>query len=288
MRRLNETTGSEFMTEQVKAGGATARVPSHRKWKRLGKVFNLKTLRGFLSILVFVALWQFVVLVKVPYLKNLPFPRDVATDGMKAVASTGYWMDWGLSLSQIFIGFIAAQVIGIPLGLAMGLSKTFRGFTFPVFETLRPIPPIAWIPLAILFWPTRELSIYYLVFIGAFFIIVINVIQGVSNISVSLKWAASSLGARPKDIFWRILLPGSLPSIVTGMTVGMGVTWNVLIAAEMIAGQGGLGRTTWEAYTNHSIPYIVVGMVSIGMAGYLCSMLIRWVGEKAMPWKRKF
>ncbi|MDP2157637.1 MAG: ABC transporter permease subunit, partial [Nitrospirota bacterium] len=153
---------------------------------------------------------------------------------------------------------------------------------------IRPIPPIAWIPLAILFWPTRELSIYFLVFIGAFFIIVINVLQGVSNIPISLRWAASSFGARPKDIFWRIMVPGSLPSIVTGMTVGMGVTWNVLVAAEMIAGQGGLGRMTWEAYTNHNIPFIVVGMVSMGVAGYLCSTLIRWLGEKAMPWKRKF
>jgi NitT/TauT family transport system permease protein len=256
--------------------------------KLLKKVFSARTLRGLSSIVLFVVLWQLVVYLKVPYLQNLPYPEDVASHGLAAAVSTGYWIDWGLSLSRIFIGFIAAQLLGIPLGLAIGISRVFRGFTFPVFEILRPIPPIAWIPLAILFWPTRELSIYFLVFIGAFFIIVINVIQGVSNISVNLKWAAFSLGAKPNDIFWRILLPGSLPSIITGMTVGMGVTWNVLIAAEMIAAQGGLGRTTWEAYTNHNIPYIVVGMVSIGIAGYLCSTLLRWLGEKAMPWKRKF
>lgn len=266
------------------------RVPASKvtPWKLFKKVFSQRTLRGLTSVFGFVVLWQLVVYFKVPYLQNLPYPQDVASHGWGAAVSTGYWIDWGLSLSRIFTGFIAAQLLGIPLGLAIGISQTFRGFTFPVFEILRPIPPIAWIPLAILFWPTRELSIYFLVFIGAFFIIVINVIQGVSNISVNLKWAAFSLGAKPKDIFWRILLPGSLPSIVTGMTVGMGVTWNVLIAAEMIAAQGGLGRTTWEAYTNHNIPFIVVGMVSIGMAGYLCSTLLRWLGEKAMPWKRKF
>jgi len=256
--------------------------------KRLKKVFNIRVLRGFLSIVVFVILWQLVVVLKVPYLENLPYPREVAIDGVNAAGTKTYWLGWSISLVRVFIGFIAAQIIGIPLGLAMGLSKTFKGFTFPVFEIIRPIPPIAWIPLAILFWPTRELSIYFLVFIGAFFIIVINVLQGVSNIPISLRWAASSFGARPKDIFWRIMVPGSLPSIVTGMTVGMGVTWNVLVAAEMIAGQGGLGRMTWEAYTNHDIPFIVVGMVSMGVAGYLCSTLIRWLGEKAMPWKRKF
>ncbi len=269
--------------------GTRRKVKLNSGWANIiNKVFSLRTLRGFSSLLAFVVLWQLVVYMKVPYLQYLPYPGDVASHGLAAAATTGYWIDWGLSLARIFIGFIAAQVIGIPLGLAMGISRVFKGFSFPAFEILRPIPPIAWIPLAILFWPTRELSIYFLVFIGAFFIIVINVIQGVSNISVNLKWAAFSLGAKPKDIFWRILLPGSLPSIVTGMTVGMGVTWNVLIAAEMIAGQGGLGRTTWEAYTNHNIPYIVVGMVSIGMAGSLCSTLLRWLGEKVMPWKRKF
>ncbi len=256
--------------------------------KKLKKVFNIRVLRGIISIVIFVGLWQLVVFVKVPYLKNLPYPKEVALDGISAAGTKIYWLNWEISLIRIFIGFIAAQLIGIPLGLAMGVSRKFKDFTFPVFEILRPIPPIAWIPIAILFWPTRELSIYFLVFIGAFSIIVINVLQGVSNISVSLKWAASSLGARPKDIFWRIMIPGSLPSIVTGMTVGMGVTWNVLIAAEMIAGQNGLGRMTWEAYTNYNIPLIVVGMVSIGVAGYLCSSLIRWLGERAMPWKKRF
>lgn len=255
--------------------------------KSFKKIFNIRTLRGLLSVLIFVALWQLVVVVKVPYLEYLPQPRDVYVSGLKAASTWQYWADWGLSLQRIFIGFIAAQVLGIPLGLAMGVSKTFKEFTFPIFEMIRPIPPIAWIPLAILFWPTRELSIYFLVFIGAFFVIVINVLQGVSNISPSLKWAATSLGAKPRDIFWRILLPGSLPSIITGMTVGMGVAWNVLIAAEMIAGQGGLGRATWEAYTNNSIPFIVVGMISIGLAGYLCSALLRWLGEKVMPWAKR-
>lgn len=256
--------------------------------KKRNAFINVKMLRGSLSVVVLVILWQLVVTLKVPYLQYLPYPKEVAVDGVQAIGSMSYWFDWGLSLSRIFTGFLVAQIVGIPLGLAMGASKVFRGFSYPVLETLRPIPPIAWIPLAILFWPTRELSIYFLVFLGAFFIIVINVIQGVSSIQVSLKWAASSLGARPKDIFWKIMVPGCLPSIVTGMTVGMGVTWNVLIAAEMIAAQGGLGRMTWEAYTNHNIPMIIVGMVSIGTAGYLCSSLIRWLGLKAMPWEKRF
>lgn len=261
---------------------------SDRLKKIFDKFFNIETLRGVSTVAVFCGLWQLVVYYEVPYLMYLPRPLDVAKKAISSAAAADYWVDWVLSLLRIFIGFIAAQVVGIPLGLAMGISRTFKEFTFPIFEILRPIPPIAWIPIAILFWPTRELSIYFLVFIGAFYIQVINVIQGVSNISLNQKLAAYSLGAKPKDIFWRILLPGSLPSIVTGMTVGMGVAWNVLIAAEMIAAQGGLGRTTWESYTNHNIPFIVVGMVSIGLAGSLCSVLLRWLGNRAMPWTKKF
>jgi NitT/TauT family transport system permease protein len=251
-------------------------------------VFDVRLRRAAVSISALLVLWQLVIVLGVPYLKNLPYPWDVTIAGLKAIENPGYWRDWGLSLLRIFVGFVAAQIIGIPLGLAMGNSRVFRDVTFPVFETLRPIPPIAWIPLAIIFWPTRESSIYFLVFIGAVFIVVINVIQGVSSIQPTLKWAATSFGARPSDIFWRIMVPGSLPSIMTGMTVGMGVAWNVLIAAEMIAGQGGLGRMTWEAYSNGNLPLIVVGMVSIGCGGYLCSTLIRWLGDKAMPWKRRF
>ncbi len=123
----------------------------------LKKVFNFRNLRGFVSLLVFVALWQLVVYFKVPYLQNLPYPRDVAYDAGTAAVTSDYWINWGLSLMRIFIGFIAAQIVGIPLGLAMGISRTFKQYTFPLFEILRPIPPIAWIPLAILFWPTREL-----------------------------------------------------------------------------------------------------------------------------------
>lgn len=254
----------------------------------LQRVFDIRLRRATVSVIALLLLWQLVIVLGIPYLKNLPYPWDVTTAGLRAVMDPGYWHDWALSLVRIFVGFIAAQLIGIPLGLMMGNSRVIRDVAFPVFETLRPIPPIAWIPLAIIFWPTRELSIYFLVFIGAFFIVIINVIQGVSSIQPSLKWAATSFGAKPRDIFWRIMVPGSLPSIVTGMTVGMGVAWNVLIAAEMIAGQGGLGRMTWEAYSNGNLPLIVVGMISIGCGGYLCSTLIRWLSDKAMPWKRKF
>lgn len=267
----------------------TLKVP-RRKGPSITKlIFNRHTLRGVVSLVAFVVLWELVVVLQVPYLKLLPLPGDVGTALLQAIASPAYWGNWGISLWHVFVGFMAAQILGIPLGLAMGMSRTVRRFVFPTFEILRPIPPIAWIPLAIIFWPTVSLTIYFLVFTGPFFIVVLNAMAGVRSVNQNQVRAALSLGAKPRDVFWRIMLPATLPYIITGMTVGMGVTWNVLVAAEMVtsATQSGLGSMTWTAYTNGILPVIVVGMLSIGVAGYLASALVRLLGDRFMPWQRR-
>jgi NitT/TauT family transport system permease protein len=153
---------------------------------------------------------------------------------------------------------------------------------------LRPIPPLAWVPLSILFWPTPESSITFVIFLGAFFTVLINTLAGVRAIDERYVRAAISLGATPAIIFRRIILPGALPSIFTGMAVGMGITWSVLVAAEIIAGRSGLGYLTWEAYVAGSFPTIVVGMISIGLAGYLSSALVRILAARVMPWSKRF
>ena len=270
------------MAVSLKRPRAAIRVSAY-----LRDVLSVKTLQGVSTLVVFVALWQVAVGLQLPYVSNLPYPAEVWKSFTGAVVTQAYWISWAVSLKRIFVSFLIAQIIGIPLGMLMGISRKFKQILFPVFEIIRPIPPIAWIPLAVLFWPTEELSIYALTFIGPFFVIVLNVMQGVANVDLSLKRAALSLGAKPGDVFWKIMLPGALPSILAGMTVGIGVAWNVLIAAEMIAGHLGLGRMTWEAYTNGNIPLIMVGMGSIGVAGYLCSGLVRIVGESFMPWRRR-
>jgi len=149
------------------------------------------------------------------------------------------------------------------------------------------------VPAAIIFWPTQELSIGFVIFLGAFFTIVINVLGGARTIDVRYLRAVQSMGASQWDLFWRIILPGTLPSIFTGAAVGMGITWEVVVAAEMISGGGtqgggGLGFFIWNSYIGGSLPQIVVGMISIGIAGYLSSTLIRMIGRSAMPWRKLF
>ncbi|HXR59113.1 MAG TPA: ABC transporter permease subunit, partial [Burkholderiales bacterium] len=199
------------------------------------------------------------------------------------------------SSRRVLSGFVAAMIIGIPFGLAMATSRVFNDITFPVFEILRPVPPLAWVPAAIIFWPTQELSIGFVIFLGAIFTIMLNVIGGARSIDIRFFQAARSMGSSSWDIFRRIILPGVLPSIIVGCEVGIGITWNVVVAAEMISGGGGaiqssagggLGFFIWNSYIGASYPLIVVGMISIGIAGYISSAIIRRLGILATPWLR--
>jgi NitT/TauT family transport system permease protein len=211
----------------------------------------------------------------------------------EVVLQPGYWESWYLSFGRVFFGFLVAQVIGIPFGLAMAVNKNFRGLFFPPFEILRPIPPLAWVPASIIFWPTTELSIMFVTFLGAFYTVVINVLGGARSIDIQYLRAAQSMGATRWDLFRKIILPGTMPSIFIGAAVGMGITWEVVLAAEMISGGGqqsggGLGFFIWSSYMGGVMDQVIVGMISIGLAGYISSSLIRYLGHISMPWRRMF
>ena len=255
--------------------------------------------RGLIAIILFLIVWEIGARSKdlfgwqVPYLGMLPPPSGVAKAWMTVLPKWGYWDSWFQSFKRVLAGFMAAQLIGVPFGLALAVNRYFRDIFFPPFEVLRPIPPLAWVPASLIFWPTNEMSIAFVTFLGAFFTIVINVLGGARSIDVRYLRAAQSMGASQWHLFSRIILPGTLPSIFTGAAVGMGITWEVVLAAEMISGGGtqgggGLGFFIWNSYMGGSMEQIVVGMISIGIAGYLSSSLIRVIGERCMPWRRYF
>jgi NitT/TauT family transport system permease protein len=232
-------------------------------------------------------LWEFARPLGLPGVENVPPPSEVIGASAKLLGSARYWQAWGLSLTRIAFGFLAAQIVGVPLGLALAMNRTALGTIFPVVEILRPIPPVAWIPVAIIFWPTRELSVIFIVFLGAFWIVLLNTIGGAGSIDVNYKRAAQSLGSMQRDMFWRIILPATIPSIVTGMAVGMGLAWEMLVAAEMVAGNTGLGYLLWQSFEINAISQCIVCMVSIGIAGFLSSQIIRQLGRYAAPWQRQ-
>jgi len=282
--------------------------------------FNLRSLaRGVLSIVVFLILWEIGSRSKhwlgadvfsplrealgamgfkktyLPWIGAVPAPTEVLHAWRSIITDAGYWQSWYMSSFRVLAGFTAAMLIGIPFGLLLAVNRTAFGIGFPVFEVLRPIPPLAWVPASIIFWPTQEMSIAFVTFLGAFYTIVINVVGGAKSIDVRYFQAAQSMGSSKWDIFRRIILPGTLPSIVVGSAVGMGITWEVVVAAEMISGGGsqtggtgggGLGFFIWNSYVGGSYEQIVVGMISIGIAGFISSELLRTLGKYVTPWLR--
>lgn len=250
------------------------------------------TLRASVSLVAFVVSWELYTRLQHG---AIPAPSAVVAAWADVIGQPDYWHSWYMSFMRVVGGFTAAMIVGIPFGLALAVSRTLLGIVFPVFEVLRPIPPLAWVPASIIFWPTQELSIAFVTFLGAFYTIVINVVGGAQSIDARYFEVARSLGASRWNVFRRIVLPATLPSIVVGAVVGMGITWEVVVAAEMISGGGsqaggtaggGLGFLIWNAYVGGSYELIVLGMISIGIAGLLSSELLRRLGVLVTPWAR--
>jgi NitT/TauT family transport system permease protein len=215
---------------------------------------------------------------------NVPPPTEVARAALELLATPKFAAHVGNSVRRVFVGFVVAALLAVGLGLVVGRFRLARQALMPPLEILRPIPAVAWIPLAILLFASPEHSMVFITFIGAFFPVLLSTIHGVEGIDRRLVHASLTLGAGPVDVFRDVILPGALPSIVTGLSIGMGTSWFSLVTAEMISGQFGIGYYTWEAYTLQQYPHIVLGMIGIGILGMGSSVAITLVGRRLMPW----
>lgn len=242
---------------------------------------------GACAILAFITFWYFATKYRWNFyirFTNIPSPVEVYDNALRLLVKSSYANNILVSLRRILIGFGIAGLFGVTLGLIIGRYHLVRNLIFPVLEVLRPIPAIAWVPMAIMLWPTNEVSIVFITFLGSFFPILLSTIHGVETVDKVLLRAARSLGANEVALFREVILPGAMPHIFTGFAVGMGVAWVSLIAAEMISGQFGVGYFTWEAYSLIQYADIVVGMITIGILGLTCSAFIRGLGKITMPW----
>jgi NitT/TauT family transport system permease protein len=242
---------------------------------------------GALSIAAVLLFWQLATHYKLDFyvrFNNIPTPAAVFEKVLEVNQSDKFITNIGISVRRILLGFAVATVLGVLLGLLIGRYRVARQLSFPALEVFRPIPAIAWVPMSIMLWPSNEVSIVFITFLGAFFPILLNTIHGVEAIDPVLLRAARSLGAKEGSLLLRVVLPGALPHIFTGLAVGMGVAWVSLIAAEMISGQFGIGYFTWEAYSLISYAEIALGMITIGVLGLVCSGVIRLVAKFSMPW----
>lgn len=239
-----------------------------------------------LSLTLAVGIWQSLVYFEIYRFGYIPSVPQVVAAAADYIPTYRFLNDAWSSTYRVLTAWLLALALGVPLGLMIGWKKTIRELVFPAIELLRPIPPIAWIPAAIVFFAHVEASVIFICFIGAFFPIVLNTVTGARQIDETYIRAARCCGASERLIFRHIVLRGAMPYIVIGAAVGMGVCWMAVVAAEMIAGERGLGYMIWEAYSLAQYPLIVVGMFVIGMLGATMSGLIRGLGRKLAPWQK--
>lgn len=248
-----------------------------------------------LGFALFLGTWYLTVEVwKLPRFAKLPGPTVVIKEWLNpnpvygvSLFTAEYYDHIWVSVVRVATAFSLATLLGVPLGLMLGWSQRFREYVFPVFETLRPIPILAWVPLSIIIFRGAETSVVFLTFIAAFFVTTLNSMLGVQSIDESHLRAAQCLGASRTQTFRHVVLPGALPSIFTGLQIAIGVCWFSLVAAEMVSGEYGLGYLINTAYVKIQYPTIAIGMITLGVVGYATSALVRLVGRSLMQWRAR-
>lgn len=192
----------------------------------------------------------------------------------------------GWSVYRVLLGWGLGIVLAVPLGLMMGWSRTAESILNPVTEALRPIPPLAWIPLAVIWLGLGLTSTVFIVFLGAFFPILLNTIHGVKAVDKSAIEFAQTLGASMRQILYKVVLPSSLPFIFTGMRIGMGIAWMTVVAAEMIAAKFGLGYMIWFARQQFDTALIMGGMITIGVISIVMVSAMMKLENRLFAWRK--
>lgn len=217
-------------------------------------------------------------------------PLSVVWDQFTIVLTDGYrnftlLEHIGASVYRLLSGFILGCAVGIPIGFAMGLSRLWNGLFHPIVEFMRPIPPLALIPLSIIYLGIGDKSKIALLFLAALWVMVLSARAGVQNIRLSKIHAAYTLGASKKQVLWRVILPNALPEIFTGMRVAMGVCWGTLVAAELVGASSGIGFMITVAGKFLATALVIVGIVIIGIIGAAIDVGMRMLEAKLVPWK---
>ena len=217
-------------------------------------------------------------------------PPEAVVGRLFEIANEGYrdstlWKHLGYSLFRVIVGFLFGALLGIPLGYAMGLSNWFRGWFEPIVEFMRPVPPLALIPLVIIWFGIGETGKIILLFLASLWIMAISARAGVSGVNITKVHAAYSLGASKIQILRNVIMPNSLPEIFTGARVAMGVCWGTVVAAELVAASEGAGMMIMVASKFQLTDIVLMGIILIGVIGFGIDILMRRAESWLVPWK---
>ncbi|OSP55388.1 ABC transporter permease subunit [Pseudoruegeria sp. SK021] len=276
-----------------KAPGVLARIARARPTKP-GEIYGVpgqgNTLwLSVLSIAVLLFVWWLVT--AMGWVKPLfvPAPMDIVTKFISVwqtgFTGTPFLEHVAISTSRVFGAFLLACVIGLPLGLAMGMSPVMRGLFDPPIEFYRPIPPLAYLPLMIIWFGIGETSKILLIFLSVFAPIVLGARSGVKSAAIEQIHAAYSFGATRWQVMRFVILPSAMPEILTAMRIGIGFGWTTLVAAEMVAATKGLGYMVLSASQFLQTPVVIMGIIVIAFIAFAFDLLIRFVERRVVPWK---
>lgn len=242
------------------------------------------------SLFLMVALWQLVVGTG-NFGKALPSPMAVARQFwlmlFEPIGRTSLYGHIWASLVRVLSAFVVAIITGIPLGLLMGWNKKFEAMVKPIFEMFRPIPPIAWIPLAILWFGIDETPKIFICFIGAFVPVVMNAYTGIRFTEPMLLDAARMLGGNRRQLFTEVAIPSAMGAIFAGLQNGLSLSWMCVLAAEMVGAQEGIGYLILLGMDMSNPAMIITGMLLIGAIGAAIAVLLRYAEKRICPWKRE-
>jgi NitT/TauT family transport system permease protein len=215
---------------------------------------------------------------------TLPTLTQIVSAFGHQLGTDTYWLDLAQSVVRILTGFGIAAVVGVAVGIGLGRSRVLADLIGPLTELARPIPAIAIVPVAILLFPSDEAGIVFITFLAAFFPIMVSTRHAVRTISPLWENSVRSLGGGRWAVLLRVVLPGSLPGVFSGLSVGLGVAWICVVSAEMISGRLGVGYRTWQAYTVVDYPGVFVGIVTIGVLGFATSAAVELLGRRLTRW----
>jgi len=260
-------------------------MPALRLWRRVRPV-----LLSLIVPLLLLLGWHWAVAAGMTRL--IPSPAEVA-EYMVDFAVGGIWDDAFsatlhihllASASRVYGGFVLAALVAIPLGLLIGRNAFVRQLLDPFLQLMRPIPVTAWLPLSMILFGLGARSAFFLVFLGAFYPILLNTIFGVKNVEPRLFEAASMLGCRGNAQFFKVVLPAALPSIFTGLRLGLGLAWFVIVVGEMTGVPQGLGAVIMDGRTLSRTELVICGMIVIGIAGFISDRVVVMLMNRLLRW----
>ena len=267
--------------------------PVERSFTKLANINWQRVLRRVCVPFVLVAIWQSASSLSWVDPAFVPSPTTVVESwrqwifGERSTLSwnSGTWLEYvSLSVVRVMLGFTFAAIVGTVVGVLVGWNEKVSDLIDPTLQLLRPIPMTAWLPFATLIFGIREGAAIFLIAMGSFFSVVVNCIAGAQQTPRNLLRAALMLGTPPRKLLWRVVIPAALPYIFTGLRVGLGIAWVLVIVAEMLAVKGGIGYAMWAAYQFLRIDLIIAAMFTVGLLGFIADRVLVFISRRMLRW----